>query len=167
MLELEEAEGGGKKKMDKGFYCDGDRSGSGPSPHRSSSSSDGALDDYARSLGWGDLNSTTRRSCWGTFKAFWRCPEHKGAGACLECKGHHSWLRAPCGAEVAMCDGLLHHFAKFEKESEETGETWKVFFGAEKRFFSFPFFLSSPFFPFSLSLSLSHALVTRPPFSSE
>ena len=44
----------------------------------------------------------------------------------------------------------------FEKESEETGETWKVFFGAEKRFFSFPFFLSSPFFPFSLSLFLSH-----------
>jgi hypothetical protein len=58
-----------EKKKSKGFFCDGDRSGSGPSPR---SSSDRALDDYARSLGWGDLNATTRRSCWGTFRAFWR-----------------------------------------------------------------------------------------------
>lgn len=80
MLELEEDAGvEGKEKKNKGFSCDGDRSGSGPNPR--------ALDDYARSLGWQDLNSTTRRSCWGTFKAFWRCPEHKSAGACLECKG--------------------------------------------------------------------------------
>ena len=142
MLELEESSSGssgvaGEKKRDKGFSCDGDRSGY---PHPS----DGALEDYARrSLGWGDLNATTRRSCWGTFRAFWRCPEHEGAGACLECKGHHSWLRAPCGAEVAVCDGLLHHFAKFEKESD-TGATWKVFFG-KIIFFSFfsRFFLIS------------------------
>ena len=162
MLEIEREMEGGEGKKDKGFLCDGDESGSGPD----TTSSDRAL-EYARSLGLGDLNSTTRRSCWGTFRAFWRCPEHKGAGACLECKGerreslfsflrrsflsplnihtqekktqlnllagHHSWLRAPCGAEVAVCDGLLHLFAKFEKESEETGDKWKVFFGKKKR----------------------------------
>ena len=54
-----------------------------------------------------------------------------------------------------MCDGLMHHFAKWEKESEE-GEKWKVFFGTDERFFlSF-----SSFFFVSLSLSLS-LLLTR------
>lgn len=59
-------------------------------------------------------------------------------------KGHHSWLRAPCGAEIAVCDGLMHHFAKFEKKHDDDDEgndgndegegrsvtTWRVFFGA-------------------------------------
>lgn len=155
MLELEELSSGEDGKKSKGFFCDGDRSGSGPNPH----SSDRALDDYARSLGWGDLNATTRRSCWGTFRAFWRCPEHKGAGACLECKGHHSWLRAPCGAEVAVCDGLMHHFAKFEKESEETGETWKVLFGTTGFFFHLvfsPHFVSLSLLSLCLYLYLTH-----------
>lgn len=110
--------------------CDGDVTGFGGGH---------AASEAHRLLALHAANSTaadwaarlTKRVCHGTLRLAWACPAHRAA-ACAECKGTHVWIKAPCGATVAVCDGLLHKFAKISLPHDKSadGSGTKLFIGA-------------------------------------
>lgn len=124
----------------KGFFhvsCDGDTTGFGGgaasseaarllAEHAVADANSTDADDASGKRRWGGV---VKRVCHGTLKLAWECPSHRAA-ACAECKGTHVWVKAPCGATVAVCDGLSHHFAKMTLNGGDANGATKLYVGA-------------------------------------
>lgn len=63
----------------------------------------------AAAFGGGQMGGVNKSTCYGTFSAHW-AKKDKDASGCAKCVGTATILRAPCGAKIIACDGLLHHF---------------------------------------------------------
>ena len=95
--------------------CDGDWvtvawGGGGGGRHNAATAADPpALTSAAASAFSGGrfAGGVNKSTCYGTFSAHWSKGEASG---CAKCVGTMTILRAPCGARVVSCDGLLHHY---------------------------------------------------------
>lgn len=120
----------GKKKHGHFFIeCDGDVTGFGGGAAAAEAHRLLTLHANTSSSSWS--SRIIKRVCHGTLKLAWSCPSHR-AEACAECKGTHVWVKAPCGATVAVCDGLQHTYGKavLEGGKREDGSSTKLYMGS-------------------------------------
>ena len=109
--------------------CDGDVTGFGGGAAAAEAHRLLTLHANTSDVAWS--SRIVKRVCHGTLKLAWSCPSHR-AEACAECMGTHVWVKAPCGATVAVCDGLQHTYGKvvLDGGKREDGSSTKLYMGS-------------------------------------
>eukprot|EP00884_Botryococcus_braunii_P019603 jgi/Botrbrau1/6326/Bobra.0339s0033.2 len=109
------------------MFPDVTEAGKGPGTFSFSCNEEESLADVPVSKG-----NFTHKECFGTFKGLFSNHSEKGCFFTgVKCEGHWSYIKAPCGAKIMVCEGLFHHITKmgFKPKEGSNEPVVKVFKG--------------------------------------